>query len=137
MPADSAGSDKARRSRPGRYFFAGFAIAVAVTVLIGFSRTYYFKTLSAAPPLPVLFHIHGALFTSWVLLFITQAFLVARSSIARACLIQGRFLRATGPSPLGRGDGGCEARTVRAPESSGRAEQRLSFRCNPRQAPCF
>jgi hypothetical protein len=70
------------QSRRGKWFFAGFAIAVAATVLLGFSRTYYLKELSAAPSLPTLFHIHGALFTAWVLLLIVQAFLIAQSRTA-------------------------------------------------------
>lgn len=70
------------RRRQGRWFFAGFGIATATTVFVGFSQTYYFKKLFAAPSLPVLFHIHGALFTAWVLLFIAQAYLIAKARIA-------------------------------------------------------
>ena len=66
------------RNRRGRWFFAGFALAVAATVFIGFSRTYYLREVFAGPPLPMLFHVHGALFTAWVLLFITQAILIAQ-----------------------------------------------------------
>jgi hypothetical protein len=71
-----------RRRRLGRWFFVGFAIATAATVLLGFSRTYYLKSLFAAPSLPILFHIHGALFTVWVLLFIAQSLLIAQSRTA-------------------------------------------------------
>lgn len=94
MPPDTAGSEIPRRPRPGRLFFAGFAIAIAITVLIGFSRTYYFKEFSTAPPLPVLFHVHGALFTSWVLLLISQAFLIAgsRTAVHRRLGILGALL---------------------------------------------
>lgn len=79
LNADVAGE---RSHHRGRWFFAGFAIAAAATVFVGFSRTYFLKELFAAPSLPVLFHIHGALFTAWVLLFITQALLIARERTA-------------------------------------------------------
>jgi hypothetical protein len=70
------------RSRRGKWFFTGFAIAIAATVLLGFSRTYYLKGLFAAPSLPVLFHVHGVLFTAWILLFIVQPLLIARARTA-------------------------------------------------------
>ena len=70
------------RNRKGRWFFTVFALVAAATVFVGFSRTYYLKELFAAPSLPVLFHIHGALFTAWVILFITQAFLIAQRRTA-------------------------------------------------------
>ncbi len=76
------GADQRLRTHRGRWFFAGFALTIAVTVLIGFSRTYYFKELTAAPALPILFHLHGALFTAWVLLLVAQTFLIAGSRIA-------------------------------------------------------
>lgn len=76
-------TDEAQRvragQRRGKWFFAGFAISIAATVLLGFSRTYYLKELFAAPSLPTLFHIHGVLFTLWVSLFVIQAALIARA----------------------------------------------------------
>jgi multisubunit Na+/H+ antiporter MnhC subunit len=69
--------------RRGRWFFGGFAITTACTVFVGFARTYYFKNLvPTAPMLPLAFHIHGALFTTWILLFISQAFLIAHKRIS-------------------------------------------------------
>ena len=65
----------------------------AATVFVGFSRTFYLKKLFAAPSLPVLFHIHGALFTAWVLMFIAQALLVARTMLPPAL---GRAISLTG-----------------------------------------
>lgn len=61
-----------------RWFFTGMALATAATVFVGFARTYYLKGLFSTPDLPVWFHVHGLLFTSWVLLFVVQASLVAR-----------------------------------------------------------
>jgi hypothetical protein len=53
------------------------AAAAAVTVFIGFARTYYLKRFFPMPSLPWLFHIHGALFTAWMALLVLQASLVA------------------------------------------------------------
>src|SRR5687767_2319744 len=58
-------------------FFMGLAVAAAVSVLLGFARTYYLKTIFPTPSFPLLFHIHGALFTAWMLLLVVQASLVA------------------------------------------------------------
>jgi hypothetical protein len=66
-----------RKPRLGRWFFVGMAIAAAVTVFLGFARTYYLKSVFPTPTLPWLFHVHGALFTAWTLLLVLQASLVA------------------------------------------------------------
>ena len=69
--------------RYDRVFYSGIAIAMALTVLVGFGPTYYFGAFGAGPratisggPITPLVHTHGALFTSWVLLFIVQTALV-------------------------------------------------------------
>ncbi|MDP9268646.1 MAG: hypothetical protein M3P27_10050 [Acidobacteriota bacterium] len=78
-------------SRPGardRVFFSGMAIAMALAVFIGFSRTYFLSwffgthaTVTGAPFTTVV-HVHAALFTAWVLLFIVQTALVATRRVA-------------------------------------------------------
>lgn len=67
-----------------RIFFSCFAIAMALSVIVGFAGTYYARLLSSAPlhtfggrAFTWLVHLHGAVFTSWVLLFIVQTALVA------------------------------------------------------------
>lgn len=64
------------RSRRG-FFFTGLSLAMFVTVLVGFSRSYYLKSAFGTPELPLLYHVHGALFTTWMLLMILQPALVA------------------------------------------------------------
>jgi len=72
-----------------RLFYSTMAVAMALAVFAGFARTYYLKlfsggtmvTIAGLPFAPVV-HIHGALFTSWVLLFIVQTTLVAQQRIA-------------------------------------------------------
>lgn len=71
-----------------RVFYSGIAIAMALTVLFGFAPTYFLKlfgqgamlTISGSPFTPLV-HLHGALFTGWVALFIVQTALVARHRV--------------------------------------------------------
>lgn len=72
-----------------RIFYMGMAVALALTVLIGFGPTYYLRVLSGGSPatvtgapLNLVVHAHGALFTAWVVLFIVQTGLVARRRVA-------------------------------------------------------
>jgi hypothetical protein len=53
------------------------ALALALFIVAGFLRTYYVRFLSELPPLSVLMHVHGLLFTAWLLLFVVQSRLVA------------------------------------------------------------
>jgi hypothetical protein len=72
-----------------RLFYGGMAIALGLTVFAGFSSTYYLRFFAGGPeatftggPFSALVHVHGALFTAWVLLFIVQTALVARRRVA-------------------------------------------------------
>ncbi len=60
-----------------RRFYVGMAIAVLITVFLGFSHSYFLKAYYGTPELSLLVHIHGLVFTSWVLLFLAQTSLVA------------------------------------------------------------
>src|SRR5690349_7690645 len=60
-----------------RRFFVGVAIAVLITVFLGFSHSYFLKAYYGTPELSLLLHIHGLVFTSWVLLYLVQTTLVA------------------------------------------------------------
>jgi hypothetical protein len=61
-----------------RRFYPGVALAAGVTVFIDFAPSYYLKGLYETPPLPPLVHVHGLLFTAWIVLLIAQTSLVAR-----------------------------------------------------------
>ena len=50
---------------------------MVAAVFVGFSRSYYLKGLYGSPELRPLFHLHGVLFTTWMLLLIVQTGLVA------------------------------------------------------------
>jgi hypothetical protein len=62
-----------------RVFYSGMALLMCVCVFIGFSPTYFQAGMMRAPlPSPIV-HIHGAVFTLWMLLFVVQvAFISTR-----------------------------------------------------------
>jgi uncharacterized membrane protein len=79
MPAVHARAPQSTTTaRRERLFFGGMAAAFALTVLAGFSRTYYFNGVMADPfELSPLLHWHGAVYTAWILLLVAQTSLVA------------------------------------------------------------
>jgi len=54
----------------------GMAVALLVTAVAGFGPTYFFKPVHPSPPLPLLLHVHGMVFTAWLVLLIVQSGLV-------------------------------------------------------------
>jgi hypothetical protein len=108
-----------------RLFYGGMATALGLTVLAGFASTYYLRFLAGGPkatltggPFTALVHVHGALFTAWVLLFIVQTTLVAKrrvrahrrlgvagGALAAAMVVAGTFIAITtaarGSAPAG------------------------------------
>jgi uncharacterized membrane protein YozB (DUF420 family) len=77
-----------------RWFFSGMAVAALLTVLTGFAPTYYLRGAFGSPPLSTLVHFHGILFTSWMLLFLTQTSLIAagRAHVHRRLGVAGGVL---------------------------------------------
>lgn len=57
-------------------FFVAMAILSFLAVFIGFARTYYLAGIFKAPLPNLLVHIHGAVFSLWIFLFIMQICLV-------------------------------------------------------------
>lgn len=71
-------ANAARPVRSDSIFFPLMAVAMALTVFAGFSRSFYLKSVFHAPPvLSTLMIVHGLVFTSWIALLITQTGLVA------------------------------------------------------------
>ena len=67
----------ARRGSAERRFYGWAAVVTALIALGGFARTYYLKSVFGTPALSVLIHLHAALMTSWVVLFVVQTRFVA------------------------------------------------------------
>lgn len=70
-----------RESRLDKYFFPGMALLMLATVFLGFARSYYLAGLFKAPLPNWLIHVHGAAFSSWILLLIAQTSLVAANRV--------------------------------------------------------
>ena len=64
------------RIRAERVFFTGMAVTMALIALIGFAPTYYFASAFHAPPLVPLAHLHGMVFSGWMILYLVQNGLV-------------------------------------------------------------
>jgi hypothetical protein len=56
-------------------FFLAIVLLILAVNFIGFARTYYLAGMLHAPLPSAIVHIHGALFTSWLLLLLTQTVL--------------------------------------------------------------
>jgi len=97
-PLDST-SAPARNAvaRRERLFFGGMAIALLATVIVGFGPTYYFSTISGTTfQLSRALHLHGAVFTTWMVLLVLQTTLVAagRTDVHRKLGVAGAVLAA-------------------------------------------
>lgn len=68
--------------RGKRRFHIGIALAIAITVFAGFAPTYYLRAYYQSTPLGGLRHLHGVVFTAWVLLFLVQSTLVSAGRVA-------------------------------------------------------
>lgn len=94
MTADSAAFNVPAVRKPAdawardRRFYTGMALAILLTVFVGFAPSFYLKALfgapgvSGAPILSPLMHVHGLVFTTWIVLFLVQTRLVAGRRLA-------------------------------------------------------
>src|SRR5579859_3336509 len=78
----SAKARPAGASRPfEHFFFAGMALVILAVVFRGFARPYFLAGVFRAPLPNLLIHIHGAAFTCWILLLVTQTSLVSAGRV--------------------------------------------------------
>lgn len=73
-----SGRPAARVVRPP--FYLVMSVVMAAVIVAGFSRTVP-DDLRANPGLPLLLHVHGAVFTLWLVLFVAQPALAVRGSL--------------------------------------------------------
>src|SRR6266852_9739819 len=70
---------------PGRrfdhLFFSAMALLMLATVFVGFAHTYYLAGVFHAPLPSLIIHLHGAVFSCWILLLVTQASLVSAGRV--------------------------------------------------------
>jgi hypothetical protein len=70
------------RRSPDRAIYALAAIAICALVVTGFWPSYFSKLFSGrSEALTVLVHVHGALMTAWVALFVVQVSLVTAGRV--------------------------------------------------------
>lgn len=66
---------------PGRkaehWFFLSMVLLMMAAVAVGFAHTYYLAGLYHAPLASPLLHVHGAVFSLWMILLLVQAGLVS------------------------------------------------------------
>ena len=104
---------RALRPRQDDVFFSGMAILILGVVFLGFARSYYLAGVFGAHLPNLLVHVHGAVFSAWIILLVAQTSLVAAgrldlhrrlgmfgAALAAAMVVLG-FLAAT--DALGRG----------------------------------
>lgn len=72
---------RARPQSAARRFYLVMSLLMAAVIVGGFSSTVP-GDFMARPALPLLLHVHGAVFTLWVILLVVQPALVARGSVA-------------------------------------------------------
>jgi hypothetical protein len=75
-----------RRDRPAnpawdRVFFTGMILLLWATVLFGFAKTYFMAGMVSAPLPNRLIHIHGAVFTLWMVLLLVQELLIVGKKV--------------------------------------------------------
>jgi hypothetical protein len=70
---------------PGRrydhIFFSGMAVLMLASVFLGFAHSYYLAGVFHAPLPSLIIHVHGAAFSLWIILLITQTSLVAAGRV--------------------------------------------------------
>ncbi len=89
-----AGRAVVNSRRRERLFYTGMAAAFVLTVFAGFARTYYLRPYFGTPVLSSLLHLHGVVFTSWLVLLLAQTALVAanRTGVHRRLGVAGGVL---------------------------------------------
>jgi hypothetical protein len=70
----------APRVRTGQWFYVGFGIFVILLSFAGFAPSLIDQSRRFAPPTTLLL-VHGATALAWLLLYVTQALLVARGRV--------------------------------------------------------
>src|ERR1700712_4797133 len=87
MPSPFSGSSVnrpvrlAQTSREQR-LHACVAVGFSLLALFAFARSYYFRWLVAAPPMPLALHVHAFVMSGWVGLLLVQSALIARHRVA-------------------------------------------------------
>jgi len=85
-------NNDARRTE--RLFFSSIAVALLITVFVGFAPTYYLRGTFGSPELTPSLVAHGLAFSTWMVLLVVQTSLVAanRTDVHRRLGVVGAAL---------------------------------------------
>jgi hypothetical protein len=64
-----------------RRFYLFITVLTAALVFAGFARTFYLNGIFAKLHLPPLFILHGVVFSSWLVVLLTQSFLISAKQV--------------------------------------------------------
>jgi hypothetical protein len=95
LPAGHLGRhDAGQRARTADKYFLVMSLVLLVIVLIGFSRTLFFRPFFKVPEIPWFVYVHGAILVAWIALLVTQTSLIAahRPDLHRRLGMLGAFL---------------------------------------------
>lgn len=86
MATDAMRQQVVRLERPknpswDRIFFTGMVFLLWATVLFGFAKTYFLAGMVTAPLPNALIHVHGAVFTLWMVLLAVQVGLISAKKV--------------------------------------------------------
>jgi hypothetical protein len=86
-------SDKLSDGRGIRAYFL-YALVISAIMFVGFAKNYYLRAWIGTRPITAMVHVHGLIMTAWILLFLTQALLVAkgRTDLHRRLGVAGAIL---------------------------------------------
>ena len=86
VPVRAATSDARHLRRAERGVYLGLAIAISAAVVLGFARTFFFRSwypewarAHGAPE--TIFYVHGVAFVAWLLLLLAQTSLVTAGRV--------------------------------------------------------
>ena len=65
------------RRRADNIFFTTTAVLMLLVILVGFAPSYFLKGAVFAHLPSLLVHLHGAVFSSWIILFVVQSSLIS------------------------------------------------------------
>jgi hypothetical protein len=70
-----------RRKRADDFFFSTMSVIMLAIVFMGFASSYFLRGAAFAHLPSLLVHLHGAVFSSWIILFVVQSSLVSAGNV--------------------------------------------------------
>ena len=70
-----------RKKRADDIFFTTMSVIMLAIIVIGFAPSYFLRGAVFAHLPSVLVHLHGAVFSSWIILFVVQSSLISAKKI--------------------------------------------------------